>query len=101
MRAYRLVVFGLVLALASAGVAWGTCSFCGSSGYGTCPYGRVHKHTDCGGEKCMYCGSSGYGTCSQAPHGKHEHGFGQGKCRFCGSSSFGSCGYSPSGIHEH
>ena len=58
MTAFRLVVFGLALALTPAGAAWGTCSFCGSGSYGSCPYGRVHKHTDSGAAKCMYCGSS-------------------------------------------
>ena len=97
----RLIVAAMGLFLALAGAVQGTCSFCGSGGYGSCPYGKVHKHTDYGAEKCMYCGSSGYGSCSISPHGKHEHGYGRGKCRFCGSAAFGTCGYSPSGVHEH
>lgn len=101
MRTFRLTTGAVAFCLLFAGAAWGTCSFCGSGSYGSCAYGKVHKHTDSGADKCMYCGSSAYGTCSLAPHGKHEHGFGQGKCRFCGSSSFGSCGLSPSGVHEH
>ncbi|MBP5787958.1 MAG: hypothetical protein J6Y19_09120 [Kiritimatiellae bacterium] len=95
------IAAALAAFLSLAGVADATCSYCGSSGYGACPYGKVHKHTDYGAEKCMYCGSSSYGSCSFAPHGKHEHGYGRGKCRFCGSASFGSCGYAPEGRHEH
>ena len=101
MKRFHLIAAAFVLSLSLAGAAWATCSYCGSSGYGACPYGKVHKHTDCGADRCMFCGSSSYASCSQSPHGKHEHGYGHGKCRFCGSSSFGSCSLSPSGHHEH
>lgn len=95
------IAVALFLSLLLAGAAHATCSFCGSSSYGSCPYAKSHKHTDYGADKCMYCGSSSFGSCSLAPHGKHEHGYGRGKCRFCGSSSFGSCSMSPGGHHEH
>ena len=101
MTSFRHLIAVLALFLTLAGVAYATCSFCGSSGYGSCPYAKVHKHTDYGADKCMFCGSSGYGSCSLSPHGKHEHGFGGGKCRFCGSSAFGSCSLAPGGHHEH
>ena len=94
-----LLAAALAFALPSAASA--TCSYCGSSGYGSCPYAKCHKHTDFGADMCMFCGSSSYGSCSLSPHGKHEHGFGRGKCRFCGSPSFGSCPFSPGGHHEH
>lgn len=95
------LLLAAALAFAFPSGASATCSYCGSSGYGSCPYAKFHKHTDAGADKCMFCGSSSYGSCSLSPHGKHEHGFGHGKCRFCGSSSFGSCSYSPGGHHEH
>ena len=101
MTSSRPIAAVLALFVLIAGAAYATCSFCGSGSYGSCPYGKVHKHTDYGADRCMYCGSSSYGSCNYAPHGKHEHGYGQGQCRFCGSSSFGSCNYSPSRIHEH
>lgn len=101
MTPIRHLVAVLVLALPFAGAAYATCSWCGSSSYGSCPYAKSHKHTDCGADKCMFCGSSSYGSCSLSPHGKHEHATGQNKCRFCGSTSFGSCSLSPCGHHEH
>ena len=101
MFSNRLIAIMLAISLPLAGEAYATCSYCGSSGYGSCPYAKVHKHTDCGADKCMFCGSSSYGSCNLVPHGKHEHGTGQGKCRFCGSSSFGSCSLSPGRWHEH
>lgn len=101
MISSRLIAVALSVFVLIAGAACATCSYCGSSGFGSCSYGKVHKHTDYGADRCMYCGSSAHGSCSYSPHGKHEHGYGQGRCRFCGSASFGSCGYSPSGIHEH
>ena len=101
MSPIRHLAAVLALVLPLAGAAYATCSWCGASGYGSCPYAKSHKHTDCGADKCMFCGASGYGSCSLSPHGKHEHGVGQGKCRFCGSSSFGSCALSPCGRHEH
>ena len=101
MIPFRHLITVLALSLPLAGAAYATCSFCGSSGYGSCSYAKVHKHTDYGADKCMFCGSSSYGSCSLAPHGKHEHGTGQGKCRFCGSSAFGSCSLSPGRYHEH
>ena len=101
MRTLRIAGAALAVFLPLAGATHATCSYCGSGSYGSCPYGRVHKHTDYGADRCMYCGSSSHGSCNYSPHGKHEHGYGHGKCRFCGSGSFGSCNYSPSGVHEH
>jgi hypothetical protein len=98
---YHALLLAVALAGALPSGAGATCSYCGASGYGSCPYAKVHKHTDSGGDKCMFCGSSSYGSCALSPHGKHEHGFGGGKCRFCGSSSFGSCPSAPGGHHEH
>ena len=76
MKAIPPITVVLVLFLSLAGVAYATCSWCGSSSYGSCPYAKSHKHTDCGADKCMFCGSSSYGSCSLSPHGKHEHGIG-------------------------
>jgi len=101
MKHFDCLLRVLFLLLLSAGTAWATCSFCGSSSFGSCPYAKSHKHTDAGAGQCMYCGSSSFGSCSLSPHGKHEHGFSRGKCRFCGSSSYGACSLSPSGHHEH
>ena len=51
MKRFRLIAAVLALFLSLAGVAYATCSYCGSSSYGSCPYAKVHKHTDYGADK--------------------------------------------------
>ena len=73
MKRTRPTAAAVLLFLLFAVAAEATCSYCGSSSYGSCPRAKSHKHTDYGADKCMYCGSSSFGSCSMSPGGHHEH----------------------------